>query len=160
MSERFSDFVRDFVVVNAAEMGITPEEFYQRYPYRIVSDLQAATGKESGGLNQFAGPNAVTANAKSLAEAQARVDAGENSETVRKESGWFKGVDNKWRFEINDSDAKLLSLREYGDGGTGRSDTLANIVDHAALFAAYPALRDLWVNLSIHPNDKGSGFIQ
>ena len=55
----------------------------------------------------FAGARAATADRMSLMAAQDRIDAGENAEVVRQETGWFKGVDGRWRFEISDNEAKV-----------------------------------------------------
>lgn len=55
----------------------------------------------------FAGENANTANKLTLANAKAMLDSGADPETVRKETGWFKGYDGKWRFEIDDSDVEV-----------------------------------------------------
>jgi hypothetical protein len=52
----------------------------------------------------YAGPKAATANNVSLQQAKQRVDNNEDAEVVRKEIGWFKGKDGKWRFEIDDSE--------------------------------------------------------
>ncbi len=57
----------------------------------------------------FAGPKAETADKYALDTAQQRLAAGEDADKVRQATGWFKGVDDKWRFEINDSDAKLIN---------------------------------------------------
>lgn len=57
--------------------------------------------------NQFAGENAKTADKYSLKEAQKRLKNGEDAETVRKETGWFKGTDGKFRFEISDKEAEV-----------------------------------------------------
>lgn len=107
VSGLFSDFVRNFVVVNAADIGITPEEFFKRYPYRILSDQQAAT-TGAAGLNQFAGPRAASADKSALETARARLAAGADAETIRRETGWFLGNDAKWRFEISDQDAGFV----------------------------------------------------
>lgn len=58
-------------------------------------------------LEQFAGPRALTANQKSLAEAKQRLQEGDDAEQVRKETGWFTGADGMLRFEIADGYAKL-----------------------------------------------------
>ena len=55
----------------------------------------------------FAGPKAKTADKIRLANAQKMLDSGADSETVRKETGWFKGYDGKWRFEIDDSNIEI-----------------------------------------------------
>lgn len=55
----------------------------------------------------FAGRQASTADERALATAQERLAAGEDVDAVRQETGWFRGADGKWRFEIDDSQAKL-----------------------------------------------------
>ena len=98
----------------------------------------------------FAGQQAATADQHALATAQQRLDAGEDAEAVRQDTGWFKGVDGKWRFEINDADAKLLKepsdpgvYADIFDEAASRSNgvPLGKVLDHPALFAAYPALK-------------------
>ena len=81
----------------------------------------------------FAGPYARTADIHALAVAEQRLKRGDDAEAVRQDSGWFKGTDGKWRFEINDADAKL---RRVPDAET----PLGEVLDHPALFAAYPGL--------------------
>ena len=56
---------------------------------------------------QFAGPQSNTADIHALATAKDRIDAGANEEIVRRETGWFRGPDLKWRYEITDEDARL-----------------------------------------------------
>ena len=98
----------------------------------------------------FAGARAATADRHALASAQQRLDAGEDAEAVRQDTGWFKGADGKWRFEINDADAKLLKepsdpgvYADIFDEAVSRSNgvPLGKVLDHPALFAAYPALK-------------------
>jgi hypothetical protein len=79
-------------------------------------------------LNQFAGERALTANQQALADAQAQLAAGADPEAVRQATGWFKGAEGKWRFEIADGDAKLtptLDAMRYAnrDGETITSVT-------------------------------------
>lgn len=72
-------------------------------------------------LYQFAGPKARTANVGTLEEAKARLAKGEFPGRVRRETGWFKGVDGKWRFEIPDDEARFIeppismSWKDYFD---------------------------------------------
>lgn len=54
---------------------------------------------------QFAGEGSETADKYSLKNAKKMLKDGVNPETVRKETGWFKGVDGKFRYEISDNDA-------------------------------------------------------
>ncbi len=52
--------------------------------------------------HSYAGERALTANRLELSTAKQMLKDGEDSETIRKLTGWFKGMDGKWRFEISD----------------------------------------------------------
>ncbi len=108
-------------------------EFYQRFgfvenkgsdkAYSVSESMLRMPQDSDLTLYQFAGQNAETADQQALATAQERLAAGEDAETVRQETGWFKGPDGKWRFEISDSDATLKPAfkslgRESGQGRT------------------------------------------
>ena len=67
----------------------------------------SAEGIDSKLKYSIAGENAKTANISALNDAKSRIANGEDSETVRQETGWFKGYDGKWRFEIDDSQAEF-----------------------------------------------------
>ena len=75
-------------------------------------DYRINVGKPGGSLTdaeffQFAGQKAKTADVYALATAEERLAKGEPAERVRKETGWFQGVDGIWRFEISDDEAKF-----------------------------------------------------
>lgn len=151
----------------------------------------------------FAGQKASTANLEHLKNAQEMETLGADMKSIRKATGWFKGMDGKWRFEIDDSEMtyhrggdaafsrdhpdyaeyqKLMRKwmtgevtaeeetrlrqmdetwgREYGrlservDRGNA---TLEDILDHEALFRAYPQLRRTKVEFADMPkNTMGS----
>lgn len=97
----------------------------------------------------FAGTRAKTADKMGLASAQSRLNAGEDAETVRQDTGWHKGVDDKWRFEISDDDAhmkgmgtlsEIMTKRAAALGKEGQSITLEDILFHPSLYAAYPSI--------------------
>ena len=52
----------------------------------------------------ISGLNARTADNSMLAKAEQMLETGVDSETVRQETGWYKGYDGQWRFEISDQD--------------------------------------------------------
>lgn len=56
---------------------------------------------------QFAGEGSETADKHSLLNARKMLANGEDAEYVRKTTGWFKGVDGKFRYEISDRDATV-----------------------------------------------------
>ncbi len=113
----------------------------------------------------FAGSKARKADVHAKETAQKRLDNGDNADTVRKETGWFKGVDDKWRFEISDKDASFKAGEEtstnpgafadWMDEAQGRENgvPLSQALDHPALFAAYPNLAA--VRLKIDPKLTG-----
>lgn len=79
-------------------------------------------------LNQFAGPGALTANEQALASAQAMLASGVNAEQVRQDTGWFKGADGKWRFEIADGDAKIMPALDAMKAGQFGSDQILSVI--------------------------------
>lgn len=128
------------------------------------TQVKSATGNNGAfdGANpdirfSFAGARAETADAHAMLTAQGRIAAGEDAELVRKETGWHTGADGKWRFEIADNEAKLLlsaeKVAEAGDflGGV----TVGDVLDHPKLFAAYPALAQIPVDMK---NGKGASL--
>ena len=58
-------------------------------------------------LFQFAGENALTADMSSLEQAKVMDNVGYDPELIRGQTGWFKGADSKWRFEISDKEVKV-----------------------------------------------------
>lgn len=196
---------------NASEM--TPDEYLESLRDQLArgeisedefSDL--FDEYYNGGTERqysFAGQKASTANLEHLKNAQEMETLGADMKSIRKATGWFKGMDGKWRFEIDDSEMtyhrggdaafsrdhpdyaeyqKLMHKwmtgevtaeeetrlrqmdetwgREYGrlservDRGNA---TLEDILDHEALFRAYPQLRRTKVEFADMPkNTMGS----
>ncbi len=149
-------------------------------------DLQTATDEEvlallrpgqptDTSLEQFAGPTAWSADVPALEEAQARIAAGDNPEQVRQATGWFMGVDGRWRFEIDDSDARFKgydaetdteevtttnpeAFMDWIEEATAREKgiPLSQALHHPALFAAYPELAG--VRLKVDPTRTAGGY--
>lgn len=74
--------------------------------------------------HSFAGERAASASITTLIEARRRVEAGIDPERVRRDTGWFVGLDGQWRFEISDDDVavnKLLLANLQKGGFKGRS---------------------------------------
>ena len=55
----------------------------------------------------FAGEKSKTADLTKLETAKRMLADGVEPEPVRKETGWFRGADGKWRYEIDNSNVKL-----------------------------------------------------
>lgn len=87
----------------------------------------------SNALGIFGGRLAKTADRNKLAAAEWADKTGVPREQIWSDTGWFKGPDKKWRFEINDSNARVNELPSVGDIAE-----LPDVLSHADLFRAYP----------------------
>lgn len=108
----------------------------------------------------FAGPMARTANRKMLQRAEELASQNAPREQIWNETGWFKGVDGKWRFEIDDSEAFVKggditaseSAKRWGPQFVGRLPDKA-VMAHDKLMDAYPEMSS--VELQGHRGDGG-----
>ncbi|EMK3528725.1 PLxRFG domain-containing protein [Pseudomonas aeruginosa] len=100
----------------------------------------------------FAGRNAVGANLHALSTAQQRIAIGENAEVVRRDTGWHRSADGKWRFEISDHQASIavagetagaiINMAHLNAINDERSrPTVGDVLNHPQLFAAYSDLQ-------------------
>ncbi|MGM0583858.1 MAG: LPD23 domain-containing protein [Pseudomonadota bacterium] len=92
----------------------------------------------------FAGVRAVNADRAALEAAQRMARKGASRDEIWKRTGWFRGADGNWRFEIDDSAAKLRPgpVRDVAE----RSEStrpLADFLDHPGLVAAHGESEDL-----------------
>lgn len=79
-------------------------------PARRAEAQQQRTGPP--GRATAAGVNARTADSSTLRRAEALEQSGTDNETIRQETGWYRGMDGRWRFEIDDSG---MEFRRDGD---------------------------------------------
>lgn len=177
--------------------------------YNIIVDTMQQEAQrrkeESARKYSFAGEKARTANLETLRQAKDLESQNVANETIRQQTGWFKGADGKWRFEIDDSsmryfrsgDARFAQMHEdyarhqelehrflTGDisqrelaelqelskiWGRERSRlnqrvvsggaTLQNIIQHDALFEAYPELQGAKVRFEkLEAGHRGSYY--
>ncbi|MBO5355705.1 MAG: hypothetical protein J6B09_06535, partial [Clostridia bacterium] len=87
-----------------------PDVFLSKEQIEAKKRALAREAKKYGRGVQYsmAGTKARTADKMKLATAQRMIAEGVDSETVRRETGWFQGYDGKWRFEIDDSQMEFL----------------------------------------------------
>lgn len=76
------------------------------------SDGNEKTAREGGKRASMAGPKAKTASSKNLALAEAMEEDGASREEIWRKTGWIRGADGQWRFEVDDSKAEF---RPNGD---------------------------------------------
>lgn len=105
--------------------------------------------------NQSAGERAMTANMEKLKEAKKMLAKDADMKTIYKKTGWHRGADGKWRFEIPDNldDINLAELRD------NEETTLGKIYDNPALYQAYPWLKNLLVTVEdMEKNRRGYAY--
>jgi hypothetical protein len=74
-----------------------------------------------------------------LGHAQVLENGGVHPDDIYTTTGFFKGPEGKWRYEIGDKDAKFTPLSKD-------SHTLGEVLDHPELYKSYPELKDMTVH--------------
>nr|DAX98013.1 MAG TPA: Large polyvalent protein associated domain 38 [Caudoviricetes sp.] len=110
---------------------------------QIAQDDMASATRYS-----FAGENAQTTNKELLAQAKSAVESGLDPEVIRQETGWFKGADGKWRFELDDSDINFKDTGSYMASHIKSGVKLGDLIQADKLFNAYPDLKNITVKTS------------
>lgn len=144
--------VEYIVFSNEQIRSVFDPEFFSPRPYLELGSSQKVGDKDASPRYSFAGESARTAPRMQLVNAQRAIQAGIDPEVVRQETGWFQGAEGRWRFEIDDSEASV----RYGQSTSSNPDAyidwsdeaehrergvrLSTVLDHPALFEAYPQL--------------------
>ena len=116
----FMEFIRDFIkhlkekLIKdkslTAQIDRFEKEFIKAYQ-AAQTEFENNKGDKATDNNSksflYVGERARTANKLELSNAKQMLKDGADSETIRKETGWFKGYDGKWRFEISDKDIDI-----------------------------------------------------
>ena len=84
----------------------------------------------------FAGERARTADREKMDMAKKMEEEGKTRREIYDETGWFRGADDQWRFEIDDSQ---MQYRYAGVPG------LSAYLQNTELFEAYPELRNVTI---------------
>jgi len=102
--------------------------------------------QNSGRSYSLAGEKSKTANLETLNRAKEMEENGNSRDEIYNETGWVKGKDDKWRYEIPDNLDKInfATLRNSISRGYGMC-MLPDIYKNKQLYAAYPFLEDVFV---------------
>ncbi len=108
-------------------------------PGRLPFGQTARTAAElaPSSVRIFAGPMAKTADRAALALAERMEAQGAHPDDIWRSTGWGRGADGKWRFEINDSSMGVSIPRNTMSGDYSAYKTAIN---HPDLFDAYPPM--------------------
>jgi hypothetical protein len=93
-------------------------------------------------VNIFAGPRAKTADLAALDRAKSMAETGASRDAIWSETGWFRGADGDWRFEIDDSGMENDIAGAATEVESGVVLPLDAVIEHKKLFAAYPEIAD------------------
>ena len=98
------------------------------FPEQIksVQNLGGFDPKSPDIFHQFVGSKAQTAALDQLQKAQEMSKKNISNDSIRRSTGWFKGVDGRWRYEISDDQASFK-----GAGITANPAMLKNINNSA-----------------------------
>lgn len=96
--------------------------------------------RPAGGTGMFAGRLAKTADHEALARAERMAAEGADRRAIWDSTGWFRGPDSKWRFEIDDSKSMIPfpTQERVINNGFDSGSNLRAALKHDDLFDAYP----------------------
>ena len=112
-----------------------------------------------GALGMFVGRNARTANMGVLADAQQMAEEGEDPETIWQATGWMRGAEGKWRFEVSDRDAAAGRLPLKDSGAPGVIGSVGDVLKHKNLFEAYPDLAGIKIVFDKAPGGARGAYV-
>ena len=139
-----------------------------------LSDLAAASSALVTGI--FAGKRARNLPKLSYDRALEMEKAGDGKYRIYEETGFWKGPEGDWRFEINDKDIKFKpeALKSFEEimqqelliGAPGEVERLkrvryapiTDVVEHPELFEAYPELKEYYIKVDPEGEYRGGGF--
>lgn len=156
LAERIRQWIRKWVrSLKAAMEGLTADRPESRVMMQYAQELQEiwdnalvdaarnGRGTESKTRYSYSGVRAKTANRSALQKAVEMRNQEKSNEEIRKETGWFVGMDGKWRFEISDADIRLDAEGDLQGKNKNDVKTLADYISHDKLFEAYPDLAEV-----------------
>lgn len=125
---------------------------------KAVNNIGSFSSTSDNIYYQFAGQKSQTAALDKLQTAQRWEENGISEDEIRQKTGWFKGVDGKWRYEISDKDAKInqKALDLLKDDEHEFDLTVGDLLEHDRLFEAYPELADVKIEKTSREDIGGS----
>lgn len=138
----------------------------------IVKEFENPSDKERKPEFQFIGEKGAahmdkveeaTIRLDNLSIARQMEDAGKDAKTIKLATGWERGADGKWRYEISDANikdtidlGKGISKKRFEEDMLWNSGRLGNVIEAPELFKAYPQLKDIHIETDSIVNDMPS----
>lgn len=138
----------------------------------IVKEFENPSDKERKPEFQFIGEKGAahmdkveeaTIRLDNLSIARQMEDADKDAKTIKLATGWERGADGKWRYEISDANikdtidlGKGISKKRFEEDMLWNSGRLGNVIEAPELFKAYPQLKDVHIETDSIVNDVPS----
>ncbi len=135
--------------------------------YRGIEDVKSGEFQGENLLYQYIGENAKLGKEilDNLDVAKKMETSKESPEKIKQATGWHRGIDEKWKYETDDSTAKIKidPLQERDSlikGEKTKEYKLSEILDDKKLLESVPELKDTTVILTVEGDlEHGSGKI-
>lgn len=104
-----------------------------------------------------------TARIDNLSVARKMEEENKDAKAIKMATGWERGADGKWRYEM--PDAKIKDMKDIGGGNIVKryeddmlwnGGKLSDVIDAPELFKAYPHLKDVRIDTDAIMNDMPS----
>lgn len=155
MGEKFAtamEFTPAGAITSAVDAGAQLRKKADRSAVANAMLQVAGSVPEAGPVAKamFLGVLAKKADRAALHDARELEYAGVNPSRIFEATGWFRGKDNRWRFEIDDSP---LRFGPHLD----QTEKLKTVMSHPELLENYPELKDYTITLDA-PHEGGTFF--
>lgn len=89
-----------------------------------------------------------------------------NAKAIKLATGWERGADGRWRYEMPDAKIKVMKdigggniVKRFEDDMLWNDGKLADVIDAPGLFEAYPQLKDVRIDTDAIMNDMPSNGV-
>jgi hypothetical protein len=115
-----------------------------------MGSMPAAAAREGSSLGIFGGRMAQGAPLDDLARAEMKEAAGEDANAIWRSTGWGRGADGEWRFEIDDSNSRISAPASdvFDVGLSPWYDQADATLLHKDLYSKYPDVAGVNTSLS------------
>lgn len=149
---KISAYLEEHIMLDTARRGLEADaqkakeirEMVLEVWEEAIAESKVTENVSAGKKYSFAGKKSNTAEKSTFEAAEDMYFEGIDYETIRQETGWYRGYDGMWRYEIDDSRMQLKT--------NANPRTLGELVEHKELFEAYPQLASVRVEFV---NEKG-----
>lgn len=181
LADKINSYLDEHVLSSAAKKGLQADAKKAREIRQMVMEVwqQAEKNYRSGEDTtfeetkkfSFGGQYAQTADIDGMTKAVLLEENGVSEEQIFKETGWFRGADRRWRFEIDDSkarvyykgDALLAKAPEYAELkelGEKLMETSIPDEEYAEIWEKYGQLEEKIKNKMSEPQDTIAHFLE